>query len=96
MITPLPGTPGRYPDASRELNRWLPLVKWFLAIGHYIVLFLLRIGVVLAVVIAWFAILFTGRYLRALFDHVEGVIGWHNRKSPTHSYSSPTRTRRSV
>ena len=69
----------RYPDASRELNRWLPLVKWFLAIPHYIVLFFLQIGVVVAVVIAWFAILFTGRYPRALFDFVEGVIRWHNR-----------------
>jgi Domain of unknown function (DUF4389) len=69
----------RYPDASRELNRWLPLLKWFLAIPHYIVLFVLDICVVVAVVIAWFAILFTGRYPRALFDFVEGVIRWHNR-----------------
>jgi hypothetical protein len=68
-----------YPDAARELNRWLPLVKWFLAIPHYIVLFFLQIGAVVAVVIAWFAILFTGRYPRALFDFVEGVIRWHNR-----------------
>lgn len=69
----------RYPDATRELNRWLPLVKWFLAIPHYIVLFFLQIGLVVAVIIAWFAILFTGRYPRALFDYVEGVIRWHNR-----------------
>lgn len=69
----------RYPDASRELNRWLPLVKWFLAIPHYIVLFFLQIGLVVAVIITWFAILFTGRYPRALFDYVEGVIRWHNR-----------------
>jgi hypothetical protein len=68
-----------YPDAQRDLNRWLPLVKWFLAIPHYIVLFFLHIGVVVAVVIAWFAILFTGRYPRALFDFVEGVIRWNNR-----------------
>ena len=68
-----------YPDAERELNRWLPLVKWFLAIPHYIVLFFLYIGVFFAVIVAWFAILFTGRYPRGLFDYVEGVIRWHNR-----------------
>jgi uncharacterized protein DUF4389 len=65
-----------YPDASRELNRWLPLVKWLLAIPHYIVLFFLWIGAVVAVIIAWFAILFTGRYPRGMFDFVEGVIRW--------------------
>ena len=68
-----------YPDARRDLNRWLPLVKWFLAIPHYIVLFFLWIGAVIAIVIAWFAILFTGRYPRGLFDYVEGVIRWGNR-----------------
>jgi Domain of unknown function (DUF4389) len=69
----------RYPDAAVELNRWLPLVKWLLAVPHYIVLFFLGIGAVVAVVIAWFAILFTGRYPRGLFDFVEGVIRWHDR-----------------
>jgi hypothetical protein len=68
-----------YPDVPRELNRWLPLVKWFLAIPHYLVLFFLGIAAFVAVVIAWFAILFTGRYPRALFDFVEGVIRWSNR-----------------
>jgi hypothetical protein len=68
-----------YPDANRELNRWLPLVKWLLAIPHYIVLFFLYIGLFFAVVAAWFAILFTGRYPRGIFDFVEGVIRWHNR-----------------
>ncbi len=68
-----------YPDVPRELNRWLPLVKWFLAIPHYVVLFFLDIGAVVVVIITWFAILFTGRYPRALFDFVEGVIRWHNR-----------------
>ena len=68
-----------YPDAARDLNRWLPLVKWLLAIPHYIVLIFLGIGAVLAVIAAWFAILFTGRYPKALFDYVEGVIRWHNR-----------------
>jgi hypothetical protein len=53
-----------YPDVRRDLNRWLPLVKWFLAIPHYIVLFFLYIAAVVVVLIAWFAILFTGRYPR--------------------------------
>jgi hypothetical protein len=68
-----------YPDAHGGLNRWLPLVKWFLAIPHYIVLFFLYIGALLAVIAAWFAILVTGRYPRALFDYVVGVMRWCNR-----------------
>ena len=68
-----------YPDASRDLNRWLPLVKWLLAIPHYIVLFFLGIAAFVVVVIAWFAILFTGRYPSGLFTFVEGVIRWQNR-----------------
>jgi hypothetical protein len=69
----------QYPDASRDLNRWLPLVKWLLAIPHYIVLFFLWIAAIVVVIISWFAILFTGRYPRGLFDFVEGVIRWGNR-----------------
>jgi hypothetical protein len=68
-----------YPEARGDLNRWLPLVKWFLAIPHYIVLAFLYLGALVVVIIAWFAILFTGRYPRGLFDYVEGVIRWHNR-----------------
>jgi Domain of unknown function (DUF4389) len=68
-----------YPDAREGLNRWLPLVKWFLAIPHVIVLAFLYLGVLIVVIVAWFAILFTGRYPRGLFDYVEGVIRWHNR-----------------
>ncbi len=68
-----------YPDARVDLNRWLPLVKWFLAIPHYIVLFFLGIALLLAVIVAWFTILFTGRYPRGIFDFVEGVIRWYNR-----------------
>jgi hypothetical protein len=68
-----------HPDAKQDLNRWLPIVKWFLAIPHYIVLFFLYIGVFFAVVATWFVILFTGRYPRGIFDFVEGVIRWHNR-----------------
>jgi hypothetical protein len=67
-----------YPDAQR-LNRWLPLVKWLLAIPHAILLFFLWIAAFFVVVIAWFAILFTGRYPRGLFDFVEGVLRWENR-----------------
>jgi hypothetical protein len=68
-----------YPDAAVDLNRWLPLVKWLLAIPHYIVLFFLEIAALFAAIGAWFAILFTGRYPRGLFQFVEGVIRWHNR-----------------
>ena len=68
-----------YPDAERDLNRWLPLVKWLLAIPHYIALFFLHIALVVVVIIVWFAILVTGRYPRALFDFVEGVIRWDYR-----------------
>ena len=67
-----------YPDA-RRLNRWLPLVKWFLAIPHYVALFFLGIAAVVAVIVAWFAILFTGTYPRVLFDFVVGVLRWSNR-----------------
>jgi len=65
-----------YPDAKEDLNRWLPLVKWFLAIPHYIVLIFLAIGAFFAITISWFAILFTGRYPRGLFDYVVGVGRW--------------------
>ena len=68
-----------YPDAERDLNRWLPLVKWLLAIPHYIVLVFLWLGVIVSVIVAWFAILFTGRYPRGLFDFVVGVFRWTNR-----------------
>ncbi|MCL4534285.1 MAG: DUF4389 domain-containing protein [Bacteroidetes bacterium] len=68
-----------YPDVPRDLNRWLPLVKWFLAIPHYIVLFFLWIAALVVIVIAWFAILFTGRYPRGLFDFVVGVFRWELR-----------------
>jgi hypothetical protein len=65
-----------YPKAEEELHRWLPLVKWLLAIPHYILLSLLAIAALVAVIIAWFAILFTGRYPKALFNFVEGVFRW--------------------
>ena len=68
-----------YPDAQTDLNRWLPIVKWLLAFPHYFVLAFLYIGAFFALIWAWFAILFTGRYPRGVFDYVEGVIRWQNR-----------------
>jgi hypothetical protein len=68
-----------YPDAKHGLNRWLPIVKWLLAIPHYIVLIFLWLAALVSVIIAWFAILFTGRYPRGLFDFLQGVGRWTNR-----------------
>jgi Domain of unknown function (DUF4389) len=68
-----------YPDAQRELRRGLPLVKWLLAIPHYVVLFFLYVGSLFVVIAAWFAILFTGRFPRGLFDYLVGVERWTNR-----------------
>ncbi|MHB8085056.1 MAG: DUF4389 domain-containing protein [Dehalococcoidia bacterium] len=70
-----------YPDAATELNRWLPLVKWFLAIPHIIVLIFLGLAALVVTIIAWFAILFTGRYPRDMFDFVVNVIRWGFRVS---------------
>jgi hypothetical protein len=68
-----------YPDVQRDLNRWLPLVKWFLAIPHYVVLAFLAIAAFFVILYAWFAILFTGRYPRGAFDFVVGVVRWYVR-----------------
>jgi hypothetical protein len=68
-----------YPDAREGLNRWLPLIKWLMAIPHWILLAFLWLGAIIVVIIAWFAILFTGRYPRGMFEYVEGVARWHNR-----------------
>jgi hypothetical protein len=65
-----------YPDAETDLNRWYPLFKWLFAIPHYIVLFFLGTAAFFAVILAWFAILVTGQYPRALFDFVVGVGRW--------------------
>jgi hypothetical protein len=67
-----------YPDAA-ALNRWLPLVKWFLAIPHLIVLTFLGIAVFVVVIIAWFAILFTARFPKDLFTFVVDVARWSMR-----------------
>ncbi len=68
-----------YPDAETDLNRWMPLVKWLLAVPHYIVLAVLSIVAVVVVVITWFAILFTGRYPQDLFDFMVGVLRYGSR-----------------
>ena len=65
-----------YPDAAHDLNRFLPLVKWILAIPHYVVLAVLIVAEIVVVVIAWFAVVFTGRYPRGMFDFVVGVTRW--------------------
>jgi len=63
-----------YPDAQADLNRWLPLVKWFLAIPHYIVLAILAILGFIAVILGWIMVVITAQYPRALFDFIVGVI----------------------
>jgi hypothetical protein len=68
-----------YPDARNDLNRWLPLVKWLLAIPHYVVLFFLYIAAFFVIVAAWFVILFTGRFPRGMFEFLVGVGRWTNR-----------------
>jgi hypothetical protein len=68
-----------YPNVKEGLNRWLPLVKWFLAIPHYVVLVFLWIAALVVAIVAWFAILFTRRYPRDMFDFIAGVIRWQNR-----------------
>jgi len=65
-----------YPDVETDLNRWMPLFKWLLAIPHYFVLAFLAVGAIFAVIFAWFAIMFTGEYPRSLFDYVVGVSRW--------------------
>ena len=68
-----------YPNVTQDLNRWMPLVKWFLAIPHYVVLFFLDLAAIGIVILAWFAILFRGTYPKSFFEFVEGVMRWNNR-----------------
>jgi hypothetical protein len=68
-----------YPDTPRDLNRWLPLVKWLLAIPHFLVLAILWVAALVAVIAAWFAIVLTGRYPKGIFAFVEGVLRWTQR-----------------
>ena len=65
-----------YPDPTKDLKVGLPLVKWFLAIPHYFVLACLAVAVLVVTIIAWFAILFTGRYPKSMFSFVVGVMRW--------------------
>ncbi|MBM3723311.1 MAG: DUF4389 domain-containing protein [Actinobacteria bacterium] len=65
-----------YPNVKRDLNRWLPLVKWLLALPHYIVLAFLYVALVFVVVIGWVATVIMGRYPLPLFDFVVGVLRW--------------------
>ena len=65
-----------YPDVDKELNQWLPLVKWLLVIPHFIALFFIMVGVIFCTIIAWFIILFTGKYPRSIFDFVVGFLRW--------------------
>lgn len=68
-----------YPRVESELNRWLPLIKWLLAIPHYFFLLVLEFAALLVIIFAWFAILFTGRFPRGMFDFIVGVLRWHLR-----------------
>jgi hypothetical protein len=69
-----------YPDAKR-LSPGMPLVKWFLAFPHYVILICLGVIAAVYVLIAWLAIVFTGRYPKQLFDFVVGVMRWSLRVS---------------
>jgi hypothetical protein len=79
MVVRLEPGAAAVPDVPRDLNRFLPLVKWLLVIPHFIVLAFLWVAVFFVVIVAWFAILFTGRYPRGIFDFVEGVVRWGQR-----------------
>jgi hypothetical protein len=70
-----------YPDAKNDLNRWLPLVKWLLALPHYFCLFFLGLAAFVFTLVAWFAILLTGTYPQSLFQLVVGVMRWNLRVS---------------
>jgi len=68
-----------YPDARHDLNRWLPLVKWLLAVPHYIVLAVLWVGGFFAVIVMWFAIVFTGRAPAGFERFIVDLVRWTNR-----------------
>ena len=68
-----------YPDAQEDLNRFLPLIKWLLAIPHYVALAILGVIALVLTVIAWLAILISGRYPNEIFTFVVGVGRWSYR-----------------
>jgi hypothetical protein len=74
-----------YPDAARDLSRWLPLVKWLAAIPHYVILLFLYIAAFAVVVVAWFAIVLTGTYPRGSDGYCHG---------PPDKYRPPASTAR--
>jgi hypothetical protein len=81
---PFSGEAGQYPvtlevEYDENLSRWMIFVKWLLAIPHYIVLAFLGLAASVVVLIAFFAILFTGRYPRGMFDFVVGTARWYVR-----------------
>src|SRR5512133_3026372 len=76
MSTPSPHPVGIEGRLDPQLSRWLWLVKWLLAIPHFIVLLFLFIAFFVLTVVAFFAILFTGRYPRSIFDFNLGVLRW--------------------
>lgn len=65
-----------YPDVEKELNRWLPLIKWLLAIPHFIVLIFIMLGVIFSTILAWFIILFSGKYPKSMFNFTVGFLRW--------------------
>jgi hypothetical protein len=65
-----------FPDAEKDLLPGMPLVKWFLAIPHWVLLAFLGLAAAFCVFISWFAIVFTGRFPRGLFEFVVGVGQW--------------------
>lgn len=69
----------KYPNVTKELNQWLPLIKWILAIPHYFVLIFLDIAAVLSVIYSWLSIILTGRYPKSAFEFVEKVMRWNVR-----------------
>jgi hypothetical protein len=78
---PAPASAAGYPvqaDITRqeEYSRFMPLIKWLLAIPHYIALFFLGIAALVVILISFFAVIITGRYPRGMFDFVVGVHRW--------------------
>ncbi len=65
-----------YPEGDNAVNRWLPLIKWLLALPHWIIISVLSIVYLIVVAISWFAIIITGKHPRGLFDFLIGCSRW--------------------